>query len=370
MVGRRQTRQAQFVITGIAAELARAFADELGAALTEWAVELARLAEAAAAHAAAQHFDTGAVLHGTDQRHHKVFGRLVVVHIFDDRLGDTLRHAGAVGLDGFDAAILFIRHIVERRDVNAGDLRHFQQQPIFCPALLFALLDSGADVLQHLLTLAQLHDIEEISHRLGIADAGAARDDERPAGVTVRRAQRDARQAQHSQNIGVAKLVFQREADDVKIRQRVLAFEAVERDIQPFHLLFHVGPGHECALTPPVFVAVEDIVQNLFAQEGHADLVGIREAERHTDVDFGLIFIDAARLAAGVAARFLDQAQCFFEFGRKFRHYGEPSLWGFAPVLPVLYPILALIARRAQKRHAVSQDTACLILHVSSEKSD
>ena len=47
------------------------------------------------------------------------------------------------------------------------------------------------DVLQHLLTLTQLHDVEEIRHRLSVADAGAARDNERPAAVTVCSAQRD-----------------------------------------------------------------------------------------------------------------------------------------------------------------------------------
>ena len=192
MVGGGKARKAQLVIAGVAAKLAGALADKLGAALAEGTVQLACLAKPAAAHTAAQHLDAGAVLHSADQRHHKVFRWLIVVHIFDDGLGDTCRHAGAVGLDGLDAAVLLIRYIVERRDVDAGDLSHFQQQLFFRPPLFFALLHGGTDVLQHLLTLTQLHDVEEIRHRLSVTDAGAARDNERPAAVTVCSAQRDA----------------------------------------------------------------------------------------------------------------------------------------------------------------------------------
>ena len=308
MIGGGQTRQAQFIVAGVAAERAGAVADELGAAFTEGAVELACLTEAAAAHAAAQHLDAGAVLHRTDERHNKVFRRGEAVHIPDDGLCHAGGNAGTVRGDGLNAAILPVGHIVEGRHVDAGNFGEFQKQLFFVPALLFAPLDCGADVLEHLLTLAQLHDVEEIRHRLGVADAGAAGNNQRPALVAVRGAQRNTRQAQHGQHVRVGQLIFQREADDVKIGQRILALKAVERNVQPLHLLLHIGPGHERALTPPVFVAVEDVVEDLFAEERHADLVGIGEAERHAHIDPGLILIDTARLAAGVPARLLHKA--------------------------------------------------------------
>ena len=55
-------------------------------------------------------------------------------------------------------------------------------------------------------------------------------------------------------------------------------------------------------------MAVEDVVEDLFAEERHADLVGIGEAERHAHIDPGLILIDTTRLAAGVPARLLHKA--------------------------------------------------------------
>ena len=327
MVGGGQARQAQFVIAGVAAECTGAVADELGAALAEGAVELPGLTEAAAADTAAQHLDTGAILHRADQRHDEVFRRGEAVHILDDGLGHAGRDARAVRGNGLNAAILLVGHIVEGRHVDTGDLRQCQQQLFFVPALLFALFNRCADILQHLFALAQLHNVEEIRHRLGVADAGAARNNERPALVAVSRPQRNTRQAQHSQDVCVGQLIFQREADDIKIAQRILALEAVQRNVQPLHLFFHVGPGHEGTLTPPVFVAVQNVVQNFFAQERHADFVSVREAERHAHIYFGFVFVDAARLAARVTARLLYQAQGLFKFRGKFRHIGEPSLF-------------------------------------------
>ena len=97
--------------------------------------------------------------------------------------------------------------------------------------------------------------------------------------------------------------------------------------MQALHLLFHVHPGHKGSLAPPVFVAVEQLVQDFFAQKGHADLIGIREAERHAHIHLGFVFVDAARLAARVTARLLYQTQGLFKFRGKFRHIGEPSLF-------------------------------------------
>ena len=59
---------------------------------------------------------------------------------------------------------------------------------------------------------------------------------------------------------------------------------------------------HKGALTPPVFVAVQQLVEYLFAQKGHAHFVGVREAEREADVYLIFIFIDAARFSHAAIA--------------------------------------------------------------------
>ena len=90
--------------------------------------------------------------------------------------------------------------------------------------------------------------------------------------------------------------------------------------MQALHLLFHVHPGHKGSLAPPVFVAVEQLVQDFFAQKGHADLIGIREAERHAHINVCFIFIGAARFTAGITARLLNQTERFFQLRGKFGH--------------------------------------------------
>ena len=208
MIRGGQAGEAQFIVAGVVAEHPGAVADELGRTLPEGAVNLSRLTEPAAAHAAAQHLHAGAVLHRAHHGHHEIFRRGVIVHV-DDGLGDPFRHTGTVGADALHPAVLQIAHIIKGRHIYAGNFGQRQQQCFLVPAQLFALLHRGADVLQHLFAFAQLHDVKEIRHRLRVADAGAARDDERPALIPVGGAQRDAGQPEHGQHIGVAKLIFQ-----------------------------------------------------------------------------------------------------------------------------------------------------------------
>ena len=130
------------------------------------------------------------------------------------------------------------------------------------------------------------------------------------------------RKVQHGQNVGVGKLVLQRKAHRIKSGQRVLALHGVKGQIQPLHFGLHIQPRHERALAPPVFVAVEQLVQDLFAEEGHAHLVGIREAERKPDIHLFLLFIYAARLAARITARLLHPAQRFLQF--RIKHQVPP----------------------------------------------
>ena len=320
-----QAGQAELFIAGVGAQVLCGLVQQAGVALTHGAVEEACLTEPTAAHAAAQHLDAGTVLDGTHHGHHKVGGRGKLVQVLDDGLGDACRDARLVGGDGLDPAVLAVGHIVERRDVDAGDLCNAQQQFLFGDAaLLFGLFDLGADGGQLIFALAQLDHIKEVRNGLRVAGAGAARHDQRPALVAVPGIERDARQIQHGQDVGIGKLVLQRKAHRVKRGERVLALHGVQGQAQTLHLGFHVQPGHKGALTPPVFVAVEQLVQDLFAKEGHAHLVGIREAERKTHVHFFFILIDAARLTAGVAAGFLHPAQRFFQFRVKhsFLHHG------------------------------------------------
>ncbi len=164
----------------------------------------ARLAETAATDTAAQHLNAGAILDGTHHWDDEICRRRELVQILDDGLGDFGRNARLIGRDGFDPTVFLIGNIVERRDIHARNFSNSEQQLFLGDAaLLFGFLNFGADAGQLILTLAQLDDVKEIRNRLGVAGAGAARHDQRPAVITVFGVERDARQVQHGQDVGI-----------------------------------------------------------------------------------------------------------------------------------------------------------------------
>ena len=334
VVGGGKAGKAQLLVAGVGAQILCRLVQQTGIALAHGTVQEARLTEPAAAHAAAQHLDAGAVLNGTHHGHYKVCRRSKLVQVLDDGLRDARRDARLVGSDGLHSAVLVVGDIVEGRDVHTRDLCNVEQQLFFGDALFLCLFDLGADGGQLVFALAQLDDIKEIRDGLRVAGAGSARYDQRPAVVTVFGIERDARQVQHGKDIGVGKLVLQGKAHSIKGRKGVLALHGVQRQLQALHLCLHIQPRHKGALAPPVLVAVEQLVQDLFAQKGHAHLVGIREAEGKTHIHLILFFIDTAGLAAGIAAGLLHPSQCFFQFGIKHRVLHKQSVFCVLFILP------------------------------------
>ena len=334
MVRGGKAGKAQFFVAGVCTQILCCLVQQTGIALAHGAVQEACLTKPAAAHTAAQHLDAGAVLNGAHHGHHKVCGRGKLVQILDDGFGDACGDARLVGGDGLHSAILVVGDIVESRDVHARDLCNVEQQLLFGDALFFGLFDLGADGGQLVFALTQLDDIKEIRNRLRVAGAGAARNDQRPAVITVFGVERDTCQVQHGKDIGIGKLVLQSKAHSIKGRERVLALHGVQRQLQALHLCLHIQPGHKGALTPPVFVAVEQLVQDLFAQKGHSHLVGIREAEGKAHIHLVLFFIDTAGLAAGIAAGLLHPSQRFFQFGIKHRVLHKQSVFCVLFILP------------------------------------
>ena len=315
-----QAGKAQFFIAGVGAQLLRRPVQKARVTLAHGTVQKARLTETATTHTAAQHLNAGAVLNGTHHGHHEIRGRGKLVQVLDDRLGDARRDARLIGGDGLDPAILVILHIVERRDIDTGDLCNAQQQFLFGnAALLLGLFDLGADAGQLVFALTQLDHIKKVRNGFRVAGAGATRHDQRPAFIAILGIERDARQIQHSQNIGIGKLVLQGEAHCIKSGERILALHGVERQTKTLHLGLHIQPRHKSTLAPPVFVAVEQLIQDLFAEEGHTYLIGVRKAERKADIHFFFVLIYTAGFSAGITAGLLYPSQCFFQFWIKHR---------------------------------------------------
>ena len=207
MVGGGQAGQAQLLIAGVGAQILRRLIQQTGIPLAHGAIQEARLTEPAAAHTAAQHFNAGAILDGTHHGHNKVCWRSKLVQILDDGLGDDRRDARLVGGNGLDPAVLKVGHIVEGGDVDPGESLQMRRSSSFLgdAALFLGTLDLGADGRQLVLTLTQLDDIKEICNGLRVAGAGAARHDQGPVLVAVLCVERNVRQIEHCQNVGIGK---------------------------------------------------------------------------------------------------------------------------------------------------------------------
>ena len=89
-VGRAQRRERDFVVAGAAEAAFDHRAHLLLGALAHRPRDHARLAEAAAARAAAEHFDVEAVVHHLDERHELVLGVRPLAEIGDRALVDPL----------------------------------------------------------------------------------------------------------------------------------------------------------------------------------------------------------------------------------------------------------------------------------------
>ena len=268
VVGSGQAGQTELFVARVGAELLGGLVQQIGIPLAHGAVQKARLAETAATDTAAQHLNAGAVLDGTHHWDDEICRRRKLVQILDDGLGDFGRNARLIGRDGFDPTVFLIGNIVERRDIHARNFSNSEQQLFLGDAaLLFGFLNFGADAGQLILTLAQLNDVKEIRNGLRIAGTGAARHDQRPGSITVFGIKWDTRQVQHGQDVGIGKLVLEGKAHRVKIRERILALHGIQGQLQPLHLRFHIQPGHKSTLAPPVFVGVEQLIQDFLPQE-------------------------------------------------------------------------------------------------------
>ena len=75
------------------------------------------------------------------------------------------------------------------------------------------------------------------------------------------------------------------------------------------HLLLHVPPGGKDPLAPDAIHPVHNTVQDPHPHVGHTNLIRVREAERHPDVHFVLIFYDLSVFPAYVTGRLLHLPQ-------------------------------------------------------------
>ena len=310
VVGHRQRRQRRLVVAALLDPLDQRVDDGHRIALPHRPVDHPRLAEAAPLGAAARHLDRHAIEDRLGVRQRRVVGERELVDVRHQHAARAGRHARIAGRADHQQAALF----VELRGVELGDVeRIFLGQPAEPlaprdprPAQLGRLAHQRR---QRLLRLADEEGVDEGGQRLGVRGRRAAGDDQRRPVVAVRRAQRDPRQVQDGQHVGVGQLVLQREADHVELAHRRRRLQRHQRQPARAQLGLAVEPGREHALAGEPVGLVEDAVQDLRPQVRHPDLVDVGEGQADPGGHRRRVLARLLVLAADVARRLFDLAQ-------------------------------------------------------------
>ena len=235
---------------------------------------------------------------------------------------------GRLGTTDAMAPSVVVRHVVEARHVDvAGDREPPEQLvPINGRAagalfVLLPLADDLGDRQHDLLAVAEHGGVEEVGDRLRVERRVPAGQHDRVLVGAVLRVQRDARQVERVEHVGVAELGGEAQAEHVEGGDRSVAVDRELRDcpkiITVAHHLLHVGPHRVGALGEDPVALVEHLVEDLDALVGQADLVGVGVHQRPPDLDGVPVLDDGVQLAADVLDRLGDRRQARLQAGEQ-----------------------------------------------------
>ena len=230
------------------------------------------------------------------------------VQILNDAFAHPFRRA-VPGRHFLDPPVGKIGHIVERRHIDAFNLRGCAEEALFCPALPLGLPVELRQLRVHFLSFPDHSKVDKIRYGFRVIHAGAPRKDDGPQLRSVPAAKGDPGQREHVQNPDKGHFIAHGKTDQIEISQRIAAFQGAERHAGSAHGLRHVPPGFEYPLAPDARHLIQDAIEDSKAQIGHADLISIRETEGKADLRFLLVLQYLAEFAAGIAGWLLDLRQ-------------------------------------------------------------
>ena len=303
MVGRRERGQAHLVVARLGKPAQNGGGHVVGGALADRAVHHARLAEAAAARAAAQDLDVETIVHHLGERHDArlpaaAFGETAVQALLDKRRQPLLNR--------FDPRTRLlggrlVAPAVQRRNVPTILVRERAQDVGARGAGLPHAADERERLRHGLLALADRDRIEERRVRFGVVGAGAsAEHEQRTLGALVGM-QRNARQIERLKDVGRRELVGQRDADRIELRHRRAALDAEQRKPLAPHGVAERRRGEERPLGTQVGRGVDGVHEDAQRLVCLTELVGV--GVDHAEGEIGILLAHAAELVVEVARR-------------------------------------------------------------------
>jgi len=117
---------------------------------------------------------------------------------------------------------------------------------------------------------------------------------------------RNAGKIENLQNVRIAHLILDRDAEEIEVFHGILRLQGKERNLLFFHDPVKICPRGIDPFTPDVRHAVQLFIDNLDAEMGHSDFIDIREAHRKPDRGQRLVLDDAVKFISDIACRLID----------------------------------------------------------------
>ena len=281
------------------------FVEDVRRFFAHGAVDHTCLTEAATADTAAIDLKHDAVVNRFNVGHDHLFWEIDLVKILDDLLGNFFGDVVKYRCVGFDRAVVVVGDVIQRRNVHAGyGTSGFAQESRTRVAAGLLHLDIETDDRgEHILALTNVEQIEKVRDRLGVVGTRTAADDQGRVLAAILGTERNLGKLQHFEHVGVAHFVLERKGNEIKCGKRIAAFQRGQGQVMLFHFLLHIHPRGVGALAPNIGMLVECPIEQAHAEIGHADLVGVGEAEGKASLDVGFILDDLTVFSARISAR-------------------------------------------------------------------
>ena len=274
------------------------------------------LAEAAASGAAPEHLDVQSIVNDLGQRHELVLRIRPIGQVGHRALLDPLGHVVVLRSDRDQRGAL-VADVVHRRHVHPWDRGERVQHGLAgsvtaAPADLPRPHDLG-DLGHDFFTVTEHHEIQEVGDRLRVVRAVPARADERVFGSSIGGPDGHPGEIDAVEHVRVDELGRQVERDQIEVGRRTMGVDGEQGDVAGAQLCFEVDPRRIGPFRHRIGALVQDLVEDLQALVGQADLVGVRVNEQPGDFAGAVLGTDRTVLEADVASGFLDLGQQGFQ---------------------------------------------------------
>ncbi|MDD3642028.1 MAG: hypothetical protein PHQ19_00970, partial [Candidatus Krumholzibacteria bacterium] len=162
---------------------------------------------------------------------------------------------------------------------------------------------------ERLLPVADEERVEGADDGQRVGDAGASGDHHRIAVAAPGGLDRNPREVDHVQGVGIVQLVRQGDPDDIEPPRRRSRLPRTERLAAGAQPLLEVGPRGEGEFDADPREIRHDVVEHAQPLVGHTDLVDVGEDEEHVEAARGESSSTQVELGVDVARGLLDAGQ-------------------------------------------------------------